>query len=145
MRVPRVLFVGCKPYTARYGRRLTGVGIDYWTTDIDPAAAMWGERNHHIVGDVTLIDDLCSPNSFDAVLLNGVIGDGTGLDEEDQMNRAVTAIARILRPNGILLIGWNSSKSTRTRCNLKQWRLISGTNAHIPYRREKLLRYGSRL
>ena len=108
VRVRRVLFVGCKPYTARYGRRLTGTGIDYWTTDVDPAAAMWGERNHHIVGDVTRIDDLCTPDSFDAVLLNGVIGDG--LDEEDQMNRAVTAIARILRPNGILLIGWNSLK-----------------------------------
>ena len=108
MRVRRVLFVGCKPYTARYGRRLTGVGIDYWTTDIDPAAAMWGERNHHIVGDVTRIDDLCTPDSFDAVLFNGVIGHG--LDEEGQMNRAVTAIARILRPNGTLLIGWNSLK-----------------------------------
>jgi SAM-dependent methyltransferase len=109
-RVRRVLFVGCKPYTARYGRRLTVAGIDYWTTDVDPLAAMWGERNHHIVADVTRIDDLCTPDSFDAVLLNGVIGDGTGLDEEDQMNRAVTAIARILRPNGILLIGWNSQK-----------------------------------
>jgi SAM-dependent methyltransferase len=53
---------------------------------------------------------LCTRDSFDAVLLNGVIGDGTGLDEEDQMNRAITAIARILRPNGILLIGWNSLK-----------------------------------
>jgi SAM-dependent methyltransferase len=109
-RIQRVLFVGCKPYTAHYGRRLTGAGIDYWTTDVDPAAAMWGERNRHIVGDVTRIDHLCTPDSFDAVLLNGVIGDGTGLDEEDQMNRAVTAIARILRPNGILLIGWNSLK-----------------------------------
>ncbi len=106
----RVLFVGCQPYTARYGRQLTGAGIDYWTTDLDPAAAKWGETNHHIVGDVTQIDDLCTPNSFDAVLLNGVIGDGTGLDEEDQMNQAITAIARILRPNGILLIGWNSFK-----------------------------------
>jgi SAM-dependent methyltransferase len=107
-RMRRVLFVGCKPYTARYGRRLTDAGIDYWTTDVDPASAMWGEKNHHIVGDVTRIDDVCTPDSFDAVLLNGVIGDG--LDEEDQMNRAVTAIARILRPNGILLIGWNSLK-----------------------------------
>jgi SAM-dependent methyltransferase len=107
-RMRRVLFVGCKPYTARYGRRLTDAGIKYWTTDVDPAAAMWGEKNHHIVGDVTRIDDVCTPDSFDAVLLNGVIGDG--LDEEDQINRAVTAIARILRPNGILLIGWNSQK-----------------------------------
>ena len=107
-RMRRVLFVGCKPYTARYGRRLTNAGIDYWTTDVDPSAAMWGEKKHHIVGDVTRIDDVSTPDSFDAVLLNGVIGDG--LDEEDQMNRAVTAIARILRPNGILLIGWNSLK-----------------------------------
>jgi hypothetical protein len=109
-RIRRVLFVGCQPYTARYGQRLNGAEIDYWTTDVDPAAAMWGERNHHIIGDVTRIDDLCTCDSFDAVLLNGVIGDGTGLDEEDQMNRAITAIARILRLNGILLIGWNSLK-----------------------------------
>jgi SAM-dependent methyltransferase len=78
---------------------------------------MWGERNHHIVGDVTRIDDLCTPDSFDAVLLNGVIGDG--LDEEGQMNRAVTAIARILRPNGILLIGWNSLKKHPDPVQLK--------------------------
>ena len=118
-RIRRVLFVGCKPYTARYGRRLTGAGIDYWTTDVDPAAAMWGERNHHVVGDVTRIDDLCTPDLFDAVFLNGVIGDGTGLDEEDQMNRAITAIARILRPNGILLIGWNSLKKHRDPLQLE--------------------------
>src|ERR1700747_1001781 len=42
----RVLFVGCKAYTARYGKRLTHVGIEYWTTDIAPAAAIWGEKNH---------------------------------------------------------------------------------------------------
>src|SRR5260370_3654424 len=107
-RMGRVLFVGCKPYTARYGRRLTVAGIDYWTTDVDPAAAMWGEKDHHIVGDIAKIDDFSSPELFDVVLFNGVIGDG--VDKEDHMNRAITAIARILRPNGTLLIGWNSLK-----------------------------------
>jgi SAM-dependent methyltransferase len=107
-KVQRVLFVGCKAYTARYGKRLTRTGVDYWTTDINPATEIWGEKDHHIVCDIAKIDDVCPAESFDAVLLNGVIGDG--VDDESEMNRAVTAIARILRPNGILLIGWDSLK-----------------------------------
>jgi SAM-dependent methyltransferase len=106
--VQRVLFVGCRAYTARYGGRLARAGVDYWTTDIDPEAAIWGARGRHIVSDITKIDDVCDPESFDAILLNGVIGDG--VDDEDAMNRAVEAIARILKPGGILLIGWNSDK-----------------------------------
>jgi SAM-dependent methyltransferase len=104
----RILFVGCKAYTARYGKRLTHAGIEYWTTDIAPAAAIWGEKDHHIVCDIAKIGDLFPPESFDVVLFNGVIGDG--VDKEDDMNRAITAIAWILRPNGTLLIGWNSLK-----------------------------------
>jgi hypothetical protein len=104
----RILFVGCKAYTARYGKRLTHAGIEYWTTDIAPAAAIWGEKDHHIVCDIAKIGDLFPPESFEVVLFNGVIGDG--VDKEDDMNRAITAIAWILRPNGTLLIGWNSLK-----------------------------------
>jgi SAM-dependent methyltransferase len=106
----RVLFVGCKAYTARYGRQLTRAGIDYWTTDIEPAAAIWGERDHHIVCDIANIDEVCPAGSFDVVLLNGVIG--FGVDDESGINRTVTAIARILRPNGMLLIGWDSLKNS---------------------------------
>jgi hypothetical protein len=105
-KLKRVLFVGCKPYTARYGKQLTRNPIEYWTTDIDPAAAIWGEKNHHIVCDIRKIDDVCLPESFDAVLLNGILG--TGVDEESEINYALNAVARILRPDGILLIGWNS-------------------------------------
>ena len=107
-KVQRVLFVGCREYTALYGKRLTRARIDYWTTDIDPAVAIWGEKGHHIVYDIGKIDDVCSAESFDAVLLNGVLGHG--VDQKDAMNRAVKAIAHILRPNGMLLIGWNSKK-----------------------------------
>jgi Methyltransferase domain len=106
--VKRLLFVGCKEYTARYGKRLTRAGVDYWTTDIDPAAAIWGQKDHHIVCDIAMIDEVYPAESFDAVLLNGVLGDG--VDEESVMNRTLTAIAHILRPNGMLLIGWNSDK-----------------------------------
>jgi SAM-dependent methyltransferase len=106
--VKRFLFVGCKEYTARYGKRFTRAGVDYWTTDIDPAAAIWGQKDHHIVCDIAMIDEVYPAESFDAVLLNGVLGDG--VDEESVMNRTLTAIAHILRPNGMLLIGWNSDK-----------------------------------
>jgi SAM-dependent methyltransferase len=104
----RVLFVGCKSYTAQYGKQLTRAGIEYWTTDIDPEAAIWGEKDRHIICSIVNIDDFCVGESFDAVLLNGVFGHG--VDEKSAMNRAVKAIASILRPNGILLIGWNSQK-----------------------------------
>ncbi len=104
----RILSVGCRAYSVRYGRKLARAGIDYWTTDIDPDAAIWGETGRHIVCDVTRIDEFCAAEFFDAVLLNGVIGDG--VDEEGAMNRALEAIGHILKPDGLLLIGWNSNK-----------------------------------
>jgi hypothetical protein len=107
-KVRRVLFVGCKAYTARYGEKLIRAGIDYWTVDVDPEAAIWGEQDHHITCDIANIGSLCPAESFDAVLLNGVIGDG--INDEDKINAVIRAIAHILRPKGILLIGWNSQK-----------------------------------
>jgi hypothetical protein len=106
----RVLFVGCKSYTAHYGKQLTQAAIEYWTTDIDPAAAIWGEKNRHITCDITKIHEACPPGWFDVVLLNGVFG--YGIDEESEMNRAIEAIAQILRRDGMLLIGWNPKEVT---------------------------------
>lgn len=108
-KVKQVLFVGSRPYTAHYGKRLTRAGIDYWTTDIDPEAADWGEKGHHIVCDIAKIDEVCASESFDAVLLNGVFG--FGVDENNAMDRTIEAIARVLCPKGILLIGWNTKKT----------------------------------
>jgi hypothetical protein len=72
-------------YTARYGKRLTRVGLEYWTTDVDPAAAIWGDKDHYIVCDIAEIDGVCpAESSFDAVLLNGAIGHG--VDEESVIN-----------------------------------------------------------
>jgi SAM-dependent methyltransferase len=107
-KVKRVLFVGCRWYTMLYGRQLIRASIDYWTTDIDPALAIWGQQRHHIICDVAEIDHVCPSAWFDVVLLNGVFG--YGINENSQMNRAVEAIARILRPSGILLIGWDTHK-----------------------------------
>jgi hypothetical protein len=128
MNLKRVLFVGCKSYTAHYGKPLTQAAIEYWTTDIDPVAAIWGEKDHHIVCDITKIDEVCPSGWFDVVLLNGVFG--YGVDEETEMNRAIEAIAKILRQDGMLLIGWNP-KEVKDPTRLE--------SARVHFRRERVL------
>jgi SAM-dependent methyltransferase len=128
MNLKRVLFVGCKSYTAHYGKQLTRAAIEYWTTDIDPAAAIWGEKDHHIVCDITKIDEVCPLGWFDVVLLNGVFG--YGVDEENEMNRAIEAIARILRQDGMLLIGW-TPREVKDPTRLE--------SARVHFRRERVL------
>lgn len=102
----RVLFVGCRSYTKDYGRFFTQKGIEYWTTDIDPAARAWGAPDRHVVCDVSKIDAEFDPEYFDAVILNGVFG--YGVDEVDLMNETLKAIRAILKPGGLLMIGWNT-------------------------------------
>jgi hypothetical protein len=46
-----------------------------------------------------------------------VIGDGA--DEESVMDPVVKAFARILRPNGILLSGWNFEKNILIQCRFE--------------------------
>jgi len=128
MNLKRVLFVGCKSYTAHYGKQLTRAAIEYWTTDIDPAAAIWGEKDHHIVCDILKIDEVCASGWFDVVILNGVFG--YGVDEENEMDRAIAAIARILREDGMLLIGWtprevqDPTKLESTRVHFRRERIL---------------------
>lgn len=104
----RVLFVGVRGYTRRYGEAFQGTGTEYWTADIDPAAAPHGEPGRHVTGDVCTLDRLFPAAYFDLVLMNGVFG--WGCDREDEMNRALAAIHAVLRPGGSLLVGWNTDR-----------------------------------
>ncbi|MEP9411394.1 MAG: class I SAM-dependent methyltransferase [Candidatus Brocadia sp.] len=103
----RILFVGCKPYTCHYGEWFLDTDIDYWTTDIDPDAEVWGGTDGHITCCVQEIDFHVPLHSFDAVLLNGIFG--YGINSEKEMDRTIAAIHRILKPGGTLMIGWNNS------------------------------------
>jgi SAM-dependent methyltransferase len=127
-KLKRILFVGCKSYTAHYGKQLSRAAIEYWTADIDPAAAIWGEKGHHIICDITKIDKVCPSGWFDVVLLTGVFG--YGVDEENDMNRAIEAIAQILRQDGVLLISW-SPREVKDPTRLE--------SARVHFRRERVL------
>jgi SAM-dependent methyltransferase len=104
----RILWVGCRDYTRDYPARLEAKGAEVWTTDIDPGCAVWGRAGRHRTGDLLKADALFAELAFDAVLCNGVLG--WGVDAPADQTRALEAMARLLRPGGRLLLGWNTDK-----------------------------------
>lgn len=103
-----ILWVGCRAYTADDYGVLEAAGGRVWTTDIDPAAARWGRPSRHRTGDVCEADRLFEDIKFDAIICNGVLG--YGADSVEQQQRAFAAMAAILKPGGMLLLGWNTDK-----------------------------------
>ncbi len=100
-----ILWVGCRAHTADDYAVLEAGGGEVWTTDIDPEAERWGRPGRYRTGDVCVIDAVFGDKMFDAIVCNGVLG--FGVDAPEQQTRALGAMARILRPGGRLLLGWN--------------------------------------
>jgi SAM-dependent methyltransferase len=105
----RLLFVGCQCYTQDYHRRFEGDHRECWTLDIVPESAVWGADERHIVGDVLRADELFERRSFDAVIFNGVFG--YGINTVAGMNRSLSALHAILKPRGLLVLGWNTHRA----------------------------------
>lgn len=101
----RALWVGCRAYTARYPAIIEACGAECWTTDIDPVAARHGRPGRHVTGDAKQIDALFAGMEFGTVFLNGVFG--FGIDDVAGQDECIEAISRILKPGGLLLVGWN--------------------------------------
>lgn len=104
----KILWVGCREYTAGYIEVLEARGGRVWSTDIDPECAGWGHPDRHRIGDICAADTLFGDVTFDSILFNGVLGFGVN-DPQDQ-KRAFNALASILRPGGRMLVGWNDNK-----------------------------------
>jgi SAM-dependent methyltransferase len=62
----------------------------------------------HFTWDLLLIDRLIAAESFDILLCNGVFG--FGVDARQSQLVALQAMARILKPGGRLLLGWNTDR-----------------------------------
>ncbi|PZU77244.1 MAG: methyltransferase [Brevundimonas sp.] len=104
----RVLWIGCRAYTRQDYPALARHGAEVWTTDIDPKAVRWGQPGRHRTGDVCAIDQVFAEQTFDAVVCNGVLG--FGADTPQMQDQALAAMGRVLRPGGLLLLGWNTDK-----------------------------------
>ncbi|TAJ32478.1 MAG: class I SAM-dependent methyltransferase [Reyranella sp.] len=76
----------------------------FTTMDVNPSMAVWGTADH-IVGPIQEIPRFRPPGSFDGVILNGVLG--YGVDDPAEMRRTVEAIHAVLKPGGLLAVGWN--------------------------------------
>ena len=102
--VRRLLFVGCETYTRTYAALFGPAPGRFRTIDIDPAQAAHGTPDH-IVAPIQAVASHVPPASLDAVVLNGVYG--WGVDERPALAEALAAVATVLRPGGLLLLGWN--------------------------------------
>ena len=103
-----VLLVGCRRYTARDPMYLQQQGIRCWTLDIDPATSRWGAPGRHAVGAIEQACSIFAPETFDTVVLSGVFG--FGLDSIPEQDASIAACAAILKPKGILALGWNTDR-----------------------------------
>lgn len=104
----RILWIGCRRYTKSYAALLSTHGGECWTTDIEPSHAKWGDPRRHFTCDLLKIDQLHPPESFDTLLCNGVFG--FGVDTPEMQLTALQAMARVLKPEGRLLLGWNTDR-----------------------------------
>ncbi|WP_265592606.1 methyltransferase domain-containing protein [Verrucomicrobium sp. BvORR034] len=111
----RVLFVGCEIYTAHY--RTFFRRNDYHTLDYDPAKQRYGARQHK-VGSATELDRYYPAEWFDAVIFNGVLG--YGIDELAGAEAAIAACRTVLKPGGLLVVGWNDRPEVRALVEASQ-------------------------
>ena len=105
--VQRVLFVGVQWYTTRYPTHFEGK--TFATLDPEPKVAQFGGKRH-VVGQIQDLAKHFPDVVFDAIVMSGVIG--FGLDDPAEVDRALDACAKALRPSGWLVLGVNELKPT---------------------------------
>lgn len=99
----RILFTGTRIYTAHYPRYFPR--HLFYTIDLDRVNRPWGSPGRHVTGDVTELEKHYPPGFFDCVILNGLIG--FGVDEKAQVEKMLAQASIVLKPGGMLIIGWN--------------------------------------
>ncbi len=101
----RILFVGTASYTWHYEKLFRQDPDQYTTLDSRPGATVWGAPTHI----VARIEDIAlhrPKDFFDCIVFNGVFG--FGIDTPDDMREAAKAMCDVLRPGGLLVVGWNT-------------------------------------
>jgi SAM-dependent methyltransferase len=103
-----VLFVGVRAYTAQYPSLIELHGAECWTIDIDPSVAQHGASKRHVVDSITNAREHFPAATIQSVVMNGLFG--FGLNSYRTQLEAIETCAAILRPNGLLVLGWNDRR-----------------------------------
>lgn len=113
----KVLDLGCGTGLGFDLSSQSGLVVDYVGVDLSNQMITELKRNHN---SVTAVEssmsnlDFCQPNSFD-----NVISLFTSFSYTDDLNKTVSEIHRVLKPNGKILISVISKYSLRRLINLK--------------------------
>ena len=99
----RVLLVGVAHYTEDYPWRLRK--NDLHSIDIDPAVAEYGSKKH-LIGNIVKANKYFPEDFFDIIIFFGVFG--YGLDKQKDAEGAMKSCNKILKPGGLLIIGWGN-------------------------------------
>ena len=92
--------------------------MEFHSLDMDPEQAIYGPPGRHVIGSVTDMSGYYDEASFDVVISNGVIG--WGLNERIGFERMMEQCHRVLKPGGLLILGYNDTPGG----SLIRWRLI---------------------
>ena len=124
----KVLFVGTSSYTYQYERLFDDDPDRYFTIDHLASLRVWGSK-HHVVAPFQEVDRHFPPDFFDAVVANGILfyrlpNDDHGIAGTDESMDALSrAIARVLKPGGLVVFGWNGQDEPP---NLSLQRMLGG-------------------
>lgn len=105
-----ILWVGCRRYTKEYYKLIEKYGAHCWTIDNDPSVEQWGRKGRHVTGSILYLKQLFPAQQFDAVLCNGILG--WGVDTPAAQQTALTAMSKVTKPGGWMLLGWDTNKIT---------------------------------
>lgn len=101
-----VLDIGREDYQEFYN--IIFKNQEFWTLDYNPEHQEFGAPGRHIIDDAGNVKKYWQDNYFDLIILNGVIG--WGLNDIEKIENALSGIIDILKPGGLLIIGWNNFK-----------------------------------
>jgi hypothetical protein len=102
----RVLDIGREEYEHFYNQFFAG--RELWTMDIDPERTDFGSKGRHITDSVANVREHFNPDYFGFVLMNGVFG--WGLNQKDEIEKALSGIYECLVPDGLLVFGYNKTR-----------------------------------
>lgn len=100
------LFIGTDKRTWHYRSRFRA---KFFTIDNDPGKAIYGDRRNHTIGSATELTLQYERDQFDVIIANGLIG--FGINEMDQCEDLFAGIKAILKPVGVLVLGYNNGPS----------------------------------
>lgn len=104
-----ILDIGREDYQGFYNEFFEG--RELWTMDIDPEREEFGSPGKHVTDDVANVEKHFEKDYFDFVLINGVLG--WGLNNKQKVEKTFSGIFKIMKKDGILVIGWNDFEDVK--------------------------------